>query len=53
MTEAEKRQEQIDRINKRLNTRPEFAKLVNDYFNRTLVVVTINAMKKANNESGR
>ncbi len=53
MTEAEKRQEQIDRINKRLNTKPEFVKLVNDYFNKPVVAVTINTTKKTNNENGR
>lgn len=39
MSEAQKRQDQIDRINKRLGTSPEFAMKVHDYFSKPVVAV--------------
>ncbi len=47
MTEAQKRQAQIDRINQRLGTSPEFAKKVNDYFSNPSVIIE----SKSNNST--
>jgi hypothetical protein len=52
MTEAQKRQAQIDRINQKLGTTPEFAKKVKDYFSNPVIAINIDTKVEKNKNDG-
>ena len=46
MSKLSESQAQIDRINQKLGTSPEFAKKVHDYFSKPVIAISVNYNSK-------